>query len=227
MFSLEEEGAYIRLLCFCWQHGSIPSDPAAVARLIGKGASTTLATVVLAMFQPSEEGRMVHDRLEAERAKQAVWREKSAAGGRKSAEIRKGGLTTVQPPSEGCLPNGANQTPTLRLLSSSPSSSPITVSKENKASPAAPCEIPEILRTPQFDSAWADWKAHCREKKKPLKPGTQAESAQLRKMAEIGPVRAVAAIRHSIGGNYQGLFEPNNGAPQTGQTELEPRFNQF
>jgi len=27
MMTLEEEGVYIRLLCFCWTHGSIPADP--------------------------------------------------------------------------------------------------------------------------------------------------------------------------------------------------------
>ena len=43
---LEEEGAYIRLLSFCWQHGSIPNDPEKMAWLIGKGASTTLATTL-------------------------------------------------------------------------------------------------------------------------------------------------------------------------------------
>ena len=43
LMSLEEEGAYIRLLSYCWQHGSIPREPEKIARLIGKGASITLA----------------------------------------------------------------------------------------------------------------------------------------------------------------------------------------
>lgn len=139
MLTLEEEGAYMRLLCFCWQHGSIPADAAQAARLIGKGGSTTLATVVLAMFQPSPDPtRLIHDRLEAERAKQSVWREKSAAGGRKSAEIRKGGSTTLQPPLVGSLPNGTNQTPTLRLQSTSTSTSSDSKSDHTQGSPAAP-----------------------------------------------------------------------------------------
>lgn len=113
MLTLEEEGAYIRLVAYCWQHGSIPSDPEQASRLIGKGASTTLATTVLTMFQPSTEpGRMIHDRLERQRTEQAAWREKSAAGGRKSAEIRKGGgkggSTVVQPPYQ---PNGNTPPP--------------------------------------------------------------------------------------------------------------------
>lgn len=123
MLTLEEEGAYIRLVAYCWQHGSVPSDPDRAARLIGKGASTTLATTVLTMFQPSQEhGRLVHDRLETQRAEQEAWRAKSAAGGRKSAEIRKGGYqgasTVVEPPYQ---PN--SNTPT-------PSPTPLAIERE-------------------------------------------------------------------------------------------------
>lgn len=99
--SLEEEGAYIRALAFCWNHGSIPSDPEKLSRLIGKGASTTLATTLATMFEPDSNhpGQLVHARLNAERAKQDEWTRKSAEGGRKSAEMRqsiKGGSTTVE-----------------------------------------------------------------------------------------------------------------------------------
>lgn len=124
LLTLEEEGAYLRLLASCWQHGSIPADPEKIARLIGKGASTTLATTLATMFQPHSlnPALLVHDRLERERDKQDAWAEKSREGGRKSAEKRqnlKGGSTTVQPPLEGCLPNGSNQKATLLLQSTS------------------------------------------------------------------------------------------------------------
>jgi uncharacterized protein YdaU (DUF1376 family) len=91
MLSLEEEGAYIRLLAFCWQHGSIPSDPKQTAKLIGKGCSTNLARVVLGMFIKSstDPDRMVHDRLETEREKQVAWREKCSVGGQNSAKLKK------------------------------------------------------------------------------------------------------------------------------------------
>jgi uncharacterized protein YdaU (DUF1376 family) len=127
LMTLEEEGAYINLLCSCWQHGSIPSDPQQCARLIGKGASTTLATTVLTMFQPGGgEGRMIHERLEAEKVKQAEWREKSAKGGLKSAEKRKGGTKGGSRVVEKWYqPNG--NTPTS---SSSPSSNTNTLSDD-------------------------------------------------------------------------------------------------
>ena len=136
MMTLEEEGAYLRLLFSCWQHGSIPADPSQAARLIGKGASTTLATTVLTMFQASaEQGRMIHDRLERERSKQAEWRAKSSEGGKKSAEMRekaKGASTTVQPPLQpNTQPTGNSSV--FRL----PSSDSVSISEHPKPSPAA------------------------------------------------------------------------------------------
>jgi uncharacterized protein YdaU (DUF1376 family) len=114
MMTLEEEGAYIRLLCYCWLHGTIPADLDMIARIIGKGGSTTVARVVQAMFNqhPTNPALLVHERLETERKKQAAWREKSAEGGRRSGKARankqlakdkpqtKGGSTVVQPPYE-------------------------------------------------------------------------------------------------------------------------------
>lgn len=135
LLTLEEEGAYINLLCSCWLHGSIPADPAMAARLVGKGCSATLATTVLTMFTPSSQaGRLVHERLERERLKQSDWREKSASGGRKSAELRKGASTTVQPP----LANGINQKATLQSSVSSLQSSSTSSALAHTASvPAA------------------------------------------------------------------------------------------
>ena len=80
MLTLEEEGAYIRLLCSCWQHGSIPADPEMAARIIGKGGSRVVAEVVLKLFiqHPSDPTLLTHERLEEERTKQAFWREKSS-----------------------------------------------------------------------------------------------------------------------------------------------------
>lgn len=111
LLSLEEEGAYLRLLCYCWLHGSIPSDESLAVKLLGKGGLNVDITTVLAMFQPaSNPGRLMHERLEAERRKQSDWREKSSIGGRKSAEKRAG----KSEDKEGCLKNGANHSSTLQ-----------------------------------------------------------------------------------------------------------------
>lgn len=95
LMTLEEEGAYIRLLSYCWQHGSIPKDPEKIARLIGKGASTTLAQEVATMFQaPLDSGSgsgdvLVHDKLDALKRERELFMEKSRQGGLISAEMRR------------------------------------------------------------------------------------------------------------------------------------------
>jgi uncharacterized protein YdaU (DUF1376 family) len=72
MMTLAEEGAYNRLMEYCWINGSIPSDASKVARLVGKGCSIEIAKVCLEMFEPHPDDpeKMVHDRLEIEREKQ-------------------------------------------------------------------------------------------------------------------------------------------------------------
>ena len=123
MMSLEEEGAYCRLLWYCWQHGSVPSSPRLAARLIGKRCSVRIARRVLAMFGvPRGDGRVTNDRMEEERAKQEIWRQKSSEGGKRSALARKGASTTlarvVPRVVEKCLEPNVN--------SPSPSPSPST-----------------------------------------------------------------------------------------------------
>jgi uncharacterized protein YdaU (DUF1376 family) len=98
MMTLEEEGAYIRLLCYCWNHGSIPADPAQIARLVGKSCSNETATTVQRMFNErsttvegsfNDSTTLVHDRLELEKDKQAARRDQASEAGKKSAESRK------------------------------------------------------------------------------------------------------------------------------------------
>ena len=91
LMSLEEEGAYIRLLCYCWKNGSIPNNIEDLAYLIGKGASTTLAEKLKTMFEidPKNSKKLINFRQEIERKKQKKWREKSREGGIKSGKSRK------------------------------------------------------------------------------------------------------------------------------------------
>ena len=208
LLTLEEEGAYLRLLASCWQHGSIPSDPDMIARLIGKGASTTLATTLATMFQPHpfNPALLVHDRLERERDKQDAWAEKSREGGRKSAEKRqnlKGGSTTVQPPLEGCLPNGSNQKATLLLQSSSTNTS----SKEEVG-----VEFPANLKSADFGAAWESYLAYRKSSRlKSLAPASV--QAQLRNLSEMGHDEAIEAIHQSIANGWQGIFPPKSKKP--------------
>lgn len=86
MMTLAEEGAYNRLLEYCWINGSIPADPGKLARLVGKGCTVEIAKVCLEMFvpDPGEPDKMIHDRLEQERKKQ----ESNSEARREAAAVR-------------------------------------------------------------------------------------------------------------------------------------------
>lgn len=80
-----------------------------------------------------------------------------------------------------------------------------------KASPEGEdeVELPESLRTEAFRAAWLDWIAYKRERREKYKP--RGAKAALAALAEIGPERAVKAIRFSISKNWAGIFEERNG----------------
>jgi len=141
IMTAEQEGAYIRLLCFCWQDEdiSLKDDDeylAALAR-ISKGG----IRVVKAAFNqhPTKQGYLTHNRLQKEHEVQLEWRRKSSEGGKKSAESKrnfKGGSRVVQP--------NVNQTSTKFNSSSSSSSSS---SKEKKEAFA----LPDFIKKEKWD----------------------------------------------------------------------------
>ena len=97
-FSLRERGAYISLLAWSWENGSIPNEAKARCKILGCTArEERLVWETLQDKFTLEDGALKNPRLEAERAKQEEYREKSIAygkqGGKKSTQLRKGGST--------------------------------------------------------------------------------------------------------------------------------------
>ena len=107
-----EEGAYIRLLAYCWDSGdcSIPDDDeelAAMSRL-AEGWLNGSGIKLRKQFKPhpSKPGYLTNARLLEEALKQLEWSEKSSTGGKNSAAQRavnarksKGGSSKNKPPS--------------------------------------------------------------------------------------------------------------------------------
>ena len=87
----EAEGAYMRLLCYAWIDGGIPSDPAMLAPMC-KLAPERFAAIwpmLARCWTPSEDGtRLTNPRQERERAFQAVSRERRKAAGKLAVEQR-------------------------------------------------------------------------------------------------------------------------------------------
>jgi len=80
--------------------------------------------------------------------------------------------------------------------------------KERASEPIEAKVIPMPFTSEAFALAWADWELSRREIKKPLT--ATSRKAQLAKCLEWGESRAIAALRHSTAGGYQGIYEPTN-----------------
>src|ERR1700730_10602924 len=68
-------------------------------------------------------------------------------------------------------------------------------------------ELPEDLRTLELQNAWDSWIKHKSEIHHKLTPTAVKE--QIKQIRELGPDRAITAIKHSIASGYQGLYEPH------------------
>lgn len=95
-----------------------------------------------------------------------------------------------------------------------------TPAQKDDSKSAKGIEIPEALRTPEFLAAWREWEAHLREKK--VRTTVRADRLQLAECLTWGVAGAVAAIRYSIRGNYQGLFQARQDAAAGGGQPAAP-----
>jgi uncharacterized protein YdaU (DUF1376 family) len=83
--SLAAKGAYITLLAYQWDNGSVPKDAEARQRILGctKREAETLWESLGSKFEPGPDGQLRNGRLEMERAKQAERRATLTANGQK------------------------------------------------------------------------------------------------------------------------------------------------
>jgi hypothetical protein len=96
--SIEGEGCYIRLMSYCWREGSIPDDRSALAKLC-KGYDGPGLDEAISCFESATKirknsklkGRLIHKRLDAEKANQKKYRKSMQRAGLHGAEKRWGG----------------------------------------------------------------------------------------------------------------------------------------
>lgn len=100
--TLEQQGAYVRLLCFAWLHGSIPADREEISGLIGLACDPAAfdriwrgRLVRVWVEMPGTPGRLINERQEHERQERASraeeMRARGQAGGKQSAKQRASG----------------------------------------------------------------------------------------------------------------------------------------
>ena len=223
VMTLEEEGAYIRALSYCWREGSIPSDNETLSRLL-KGASNQTLTVVRKCFNQSSTlvGRLVHPRLDSEREKQAAWREKSSIAGRLSGNARRNKRLQAEPTFNQPLKGGCVLVEPNANSSSSSSSSSLKYSmrgsripedfspSEDHAELARKMSVDLALEFEKFKDFWKakagkdatklDWPATLRNWIRNAKPsggsnGTNQPSPAKQRLDRNRQALAEAAIR--------------------------------
>ncbi len=96
--SLAARGAYIDLLCYQWENGTVPEDLARIARLIG-ATTAELEQVwpeLADRFPPMRGGGLQNPRLEKERIATRRRKDSASAAGRASAASRRESSKIVQ-----------------------------------------------------------------------------------------------------------------------------------
>jgi uncharacterized protein YdaU (DUF1376 family) len=106
----EEVGMYVLLLCLDWNETGFEYDEKRLSRWCRvTPAKFRRDWAAVSECFVERDGRLYNPRLEAERIKQAEWREKSRRGGVASGQARaKGGSTTPEPPPQ---PKGNTPSP--------------------------------------------------------------------------------------------------------------------
>lgn len=92
-----------------------------------------------------------------------------------------------------------------------------------EAPPATPVSLP--FSSPDFAAAWAEYRQHRTEIKKPLTP--TATTRALANLAEWGEARAIAAIRYSIANGYRGIFEEHKRHGRNQPETISQKYCQF
>lgn len=172
--SLEQQGAYLRLLCYCWasQNAELPDDDKALSVLSGmnEGWFNGGSHLVRVCFvpHPNQPSRLTNKKLFDLWQERVEWRRKSSDAGRKSGEVRRksgcGKQVTERTNLEPTFNQGStNLEPTYEPnanSSSSSSSSSLRVNSTHKHNEHGQwSHLPEAIQ-----NAIAEWNRYCVER---------------------------------------------------------------
>jgi len=144
----QEVGAYMRLLCYQWINGSIPSDPDRITKLISTKKGEFFRKIWPSLehnFEEIEGKRLINSKLEETRAKAIKYLATQEKHGKEGAAKRWGTLSKPHKPTPSKPHKG--------LDSSSSSSSLSSSSKKEKEIPLHPLQtfiIDEFPRVSQL-----------------------------------------------------------------------------
>ena len=100
---------------------------------------------------------------------------------------------------------------------------------DKKTTKGVKIDFPSNLQTKDFQSAWAEWEQHRKEKRQKLTPSTIKSQI---KMLSKNPDQAIGIIKQSIGNGWTGLFSVkgeksgNSGQTQRNFAEQTSQFGE-
>jgi len=145
--TLEQQGAYVRLLCHCWASGDASladcDDTLAVLSSMGEGWLKNGCPLVRTCFvpHPKLDGCLTNIKLYELWKERELWRKKSVEGGKRSAANRrrskelgtpKGGSRKVERVVDDCLaPNGNSSSSSSSSIKPPPNPLPVTTESDS------------------------------------------------------------------------------------------------
>lgn len=139
---------------------------------------------------------------------QPLCRTCNCAKGREAIDHRDSGKRPAK-----CLAKWLASTSTTTSSSLSSTTAPKT---SRKSPPVAPLPF----SSPEFAEAWAKWEKHRKEKKALITDTTR--EMQLKRLAQLGESRAIAALSYSIMHGWTGIFEENGGITNKSKPDPGP-----
>lgn len=200
MMNNRELGCYMKLLCFCWREGSIPSEISKIAKLCGEDG-TVMAQLWVAIsscfgIAIDDPSKLVHPRLEKERQKQEEHRKERSESGLKGANSR----WNKDLQKDGSANGSAIKQPMAKNGSSSSSSSSSSSIKNNTSVSAF--AVPDWIDKP----TWELW-LKTRKGKKMIPEQMEAQIKKLAKWRDAG-LDYGKALADAAEAGWQGLVEP-------------------
>lgn len=222
----EAVGIYVRLLCYQWNNGSIPSDETELARIAGVDANamrTHMRTVML-KFIPDGCGGLKNERLEKERMHKFSIIEKAKASADRRWANKKPGNQQNQGDSSSCVGNAnayANGHANAMLPTSNvllPTSNDLSLSLpavKNIDLLSKNVVCPEWLVEP-----FCKWLGF-RFARDGVKVDENVQEVWIMKLAKLGKDKALADIEFSLDKQAKNLLDSKNDFDRLTKQQIE------
>jgi uncharacterized protein YdaU (DUF1376 family) len=224
----QEIGCYIKLMCYCWREGSIPSDVAKIARLCGEDglAMAELWTAICSCFDTAidDPSRLIHPRLESERKKQIEFRSERSESGKKGANARwnndlsKNGKAMAEPLSEPMANDGSSSSSSSSSSELKPPHTP-PPKKSSKKFDASTIELPACIPK----EVWEKWVEYRRQANKPISKSAASELVGKMIAWHHDGFDLALIVSTSIANDWTGLFPKKESQQRGFQPASEPR----